>query len=91
MLSAGASFILERQKLTEHPHTLLGSMDLQKFYRPDLSAYYFDRNREAFDAVVNYYLSGERRNEYLIYKTHKITTGYCTTKHRRETITNCPV
>ena len=35
-----------------------GSDNIKRYYRQDLSAYYFDRNREAFDAIVSFYLSG---------------------------------
>ncbi|XP_063677868.1 potassium voltage-gated channel subfamily A member 1-like isoform X6 [Bolinopsis microptera] len=54
---AGATFILKRDLLRQHPNTLLGSDNIKRYYRQDLSAYYFDRNREAFDAIVSYYLS----------------------------------
>ncbi|KAL5251881.1 hypothetical protein ACHWQZ_G014878 [Mnemiopsis leidyi] len=54
---AGATFILKRDLLKQHPNTLLGSDNIKRYYRQDLSAYYFDRNREAFDAIVSFYLS----------------------------------
>ena len=41
-----------------------GSDNIKRYYRADLAAYYFDRNREAFDAIVSYYLSGFSINHY---------------------------
>ena len=37
------------------PDTLLGSPDKDRFWRDDLHAYYFDRNREFFVSVQQFY------------------------------------
>lgn len=45
--------------LENYPHTLLGSCEKRElYYVKSKSAYFFDRNRESFEAILYYYQSG---------------------------------
>ena len=45
-----------RSTLERYPNTLLGNEALRRnFYIPSKDAYFFDRNRQCFEAVLYYY------------------------------------
>ncbi|KAL5271927.1 hypothetical protein ACHWQZ_G000203 [Mnemiopsis leidyi] len=52
---SGRLFLIRTETLDRFPDTLLGSSDREKYWRDDLNAYYFDRNREFFVAVQQFY------------------------------------
>ena len=52
---SGRLFLIRTETLERFPETLLGSPDKEKYWRDDLNAYYFDRNREFFVAVQQFY------------------------------------
>lgn len=54
---AGRNYLIKDTALEKFPNTLLGSSDKEQFWREELKAYYFDRNREAFIAVQQFYQS----------------------------------
>ena len=49
---------VKRKILVKYPNTLLGSPDLEHFYHPQLQAYFFDRNRQFFEHIMQFYLCG---------------------------------
>ena len=49
---------MKRRLLVKYSGTLLGSPDLENFYHPQLKAYFFDRNRQFFEHIVQFYLCG---------------------------------
>ncbi|XP_063691589.1 potassium voltage-gated channel subfamily A member 10-like [Bolinopsis microptera] len=52
---SGRVFLIRTENLNMFPDTLLGSSDKNRFWRDDLNAYYFDRNREFFVSVQQFY------------------------------------
>ena len=52
---SGRVFLIRTENLNMFPDTLLGSPDKDRFWRDDLHAYYFDRNREFFVSVQQFY------------------------------------
>ncbi|XP_063691584.1 potassium voltage-gated channel subfamily A member 10-like [Bolinopsis microptera] len=52
---SGRVFLIRTENLNMFPDTLLGSSDKNTFWRDDLNAYYFDRNREFFVSVQQFY------------------------------------
>jgi hypothetical protein len=52
---SGRLFLIRTENLNMFPETLLGSSDKESFWRDDLNAYYFDRNREFFVSVQQFY------------------------------------
>ena len=42
----------------KYPETLLGSEDIARFYRPDLECFFFDRNRQFFEHIIQFYQCG---------------------------------
>ena len=52
---SGRLFLVRTENLNMFPQTLLGSPAKEKFWRDDLNAYYFDRNREFFVSVQQFY------------------------------------
>lgn len=49
---------MKRKLLVKYPNTLLGSPDLEHYYHPQLRAYFFDRNRQFFEHIMQFYLCG---------------------------------
>ena len=56
---SGMKYITLKETLDEFPGTLLGNEERRRsFYVEALNAYYFDRHRECFEAILYYYQSG---------------------------------
>ena len=47
-----------RCTLQEYPQTLLGSGELNDYYDDKKNEYFFDRNRESFSYILNFYQTG---------------------------------
>ena len=60
---SGRVFLIHEEHLRNYPKTLLGSRDREKYWREDLDAYYFDRNREFFVSVQQFY---QREGEFCL-------------------------
>ena len=45
--------------LERYPRTLLGSSDRERYWCPQLNAYFFNRNRASFESVLLYYQTGD--------------------------------
>ena len=56
---SGRKFVIARANLTLYPSTLLGSPALQHFFRPDHHEYFIDRNRDVFESIFDFYMSGK--------------------------------
>lgn len=54
----GMKFYVDLSVLLNYPDTLLGSEDLQDYYNRDLGCYFFDRNKKAFKAIIEWYKTG---------------------------------
>ena len=53
---SGSVFLLSIRSLSPHPYTLLAQKHLlNKFYRPELGMYFFDRNRHIFEYILQFY------------------------------------
>ena len=48
---------LDAQSLRFFPDTLLGSSDIENYYNEEVKAYYFDRHRGMFTAILFFYQS----------------------------------
>ena len=56
---SGNDYITLKETLEEFPSTLLGSEERRrKYFVKSLNAYFFDRNRDCFEAILYYYQSG---------------------------------
>lgn len=56
---SGQRFMTEKSSLTRHPHTLLGSHMLARFFDEVKQEYFFDRDPHLFRYILNYYQSGK--------------------------------
>ncbi|XP_063676722.1 potassium voltage-gated channel subfamily A member 1-like [Bolinopsis microptera] len=56
---SGEIFIIPRYRLKQWPQTLLGSPAVERFYRPELGMYFFDRNRSVFEYICRFYQSDD--------------------------------
>ena len=54
----GLLFETYKCTLQEYPQTLLGSSELDNYYDPNKNEYFFDRNRESFSYILNFYQTG---------------------------------
>jgi len=54
----GLLFETYKCTLQEYPQTLLGSTELDNYYDPNKNEYFFDRNRESFSYILNFYQTG---------------------------------
>eukprot|EP00116_Pleurobrachia_bachei_P004601 sb/3464863/ len=54
----GLVFETYKCTLEEYPQTLLGSEELDDYYDPKKKEYFFDRNRESFSYILNFYQTG---------------------------------
>lgn len=55
----GEHYITTFSVLNRYPNTLLGSHEREKYWCPDLKAYFFNRNRACFESILLYYQTGE--------------------------------
>ncbi|KAL5261767.1 hypothetical protein ACHWQZ_G007462 [Mnemiopsis leidyi] len=55
---SGYKFYTYLSTLTNYPDTLLGSSDRECHFNKELNCYFFDRNRKAFEAILNFYRTG---------------------------------
>ena len=55
---AGEEYQIRVKQLVKYPDTLLGSEDLERFYRPEIQCYFFDRNRQFFEHIIQFYQCG---------------------------------
>ena len=55
---SGTKFYANTSTFTNYPDTLLGSSDRESHYSKQLCCYFFDRNRKAFKAILNWYTTG---------------------------------
>ena len=55
----GKVFITTIKSLEEYPKTLLGSPERERYYRPELDAYFFNRNRACFESILLFYQTGD--------------------------------
>ena len=55
---SGKQYITTYSCLGRFPHTLLGSSDREDYWIPELKSYYFNRNRECFEAILTFYQTG---------------------------------
>ncbi|XP_063693935.1 potassium voltage-gated channel subfamily A member 2-like isoform X7 [Bolinopsis microptera] len=55
---SGYKFYTYLSTLTNYPDTLLGSTDRECHFNKDINCYFFDRNRKAFEAILNFYRTG---------------------------------
>lgn len=56
---SGRKFLIDAKKLKKYPTTLLGSADIKKYYDPVHKEYFFDRNRDTFESIFDFYLFGK--------------------------------
>lgn len=56
---SGQRFTTEKSSLMRHPHTLLGSHMLARFFDEVKQEYFFDRDPHLFRYILNYYQSGK--------------------------------
>lgn len=56
---SGKQFVISRSKLEKYPSTLLGSEILDEYYDPNTDEYFFDRNRDTFESIFDFYLFGK--------------------------------
>ncbi|XP_063687483.1 potassium voltage-gated channel subfamily A member 1-like isoform X4 [Bolinopsis microptera] len=54
----GLLFETYKCTLQEYPQTLLGGSELDNYYDPNKNEYFFDRNRESFSYILNFYQTG---------------------------------
>lgn len=55
---SGQKFYVEVRNLMKYPDTLLGSFDRESHFSRQLGCYFFDRNRKAFKAILEWYRTG---------------------------------
>ncbi|XP_063686011.1 potassium voltage-gated channel subfamily A member 1-like isoform X3 [Bolinopsis microptera] len=55
----GELFITTFKSLEEFPKTLLGSSERERYFCPELNAYFFNRNRACFESILLYYQTGD--------------------------------
>ena len=56
---SGRRFMTDKNSLIRHPHTLLGSHMLSRFFDEVKQEYFFDRDPHLFRYILNYYQSGK--------------------------------
>ena len=56
--SSGELYKINRVLLSNYPKTLLGSSGIEKHYRPEMKYYFFDRNRQFFEHIIQFYMCG---------------------------------
>lgn len=56
---SGQRYMTEKRCLQRHPHTLLGSEMLAKFFDPIKQEYFFDRDPYLFRYILNFYQCGK--------------------------------
>lgn len=54
---SGKEFTTTKDTLRFFPDTLLGSSEIEKYFNEELKAYYFDRHRSMFSAILFFYQS----------------------------------
>ena len=55
----GELFITTFKSLEEFPKTLLGSPERERYFCPELNAYFFNRNRACFESILLFYQTGD--------------------------------
>ncbi|KAL5267640.1 hypothetical protein ACHWQZ_G004624 [Mnemiopsis leidyi] len=56
---AGKEYVTTYECLDKHPDTLLGNpTEREKYFRPDMKAYYFNRSRPCFETILAFYQTG---------------------------------
>ena len=55
---SGTKFYVDRSTLNNYPDTLLGGPDREHHFSKQLGCYFFDRNRKAFKAILEWYKTG---------------------------------
>ena len=55
---SGTKFYVDLATLTNYPDTLLGSSDRENHFSTQLGCYFFDKNRKAFKAILDWYSTG---------------------------------
>eukprot|EP00116_Pleurobrachia_bachei_P004531 sb/3464793/ len=56
---SGKQYITTYSVLDRFPNTLLGSSEREFYWIPELKSYFFNRNRECFEAILTYYQTGK--------------------------------
>ena len=58
-MSPGREYVTTYDCLDKYPDTLLGNpTERDKYYRPDINSYYFNRSRQCFETILAFYQTG---------------------------------
>ena len=55
---SGKLYQISNSQLFMHPESLLATSERERYLDPDTGHYFFDRNRQAFEFVLEYYQNG---------------------------------
>ena len=55
---SGKLYQISNSQLFMHPESLLATSERERYFDPDTGHYFFDRNRQAFEFVLEYYQNG---------------------------------